>query len=163
MIESKRKGPRPKSVTERFWPKVNKDGPVSVHRPALGPCWLWTAYIYPDGYGRLRVAKATTERRWTWALAHRLAYEMLVGPIPEGLTIDHLCRVHACVNPRHMEPVTQGENVLRGIGLTAQESRQTHCHKGHEFTPENTYTPKRGGRHCRVCRRDAQSRSRARQ
>jgi hypothetical protein len=88
-----------------FWAKVNKDGPLSAHRPDLGPCWLWTAAHHR--YGIFQPEKGNQ-------LAHRIAYEMLVGPVPEGLELDHLCRVTLCVNPAHLEPVTHRENVRRG-------------------------------------------------
>lgn len=103
----------------RFMSKIDK----------TATCWLWIGGLDAYGYGQFdRHDKA-----------HRVAYEMLVGPIPEGLVIDHLCRVRRCVNPEHMEPVTHGENNLRGIGPAAVHAAQTHCIRGHEFTPENTY------------------------
>lgn len=105
-------------------------------------CWIWTGGRQSAGYGRLSFGART--------LAHRAVYELLVGPIPEGLTLDHLCRVPLCVNPDHLEPVTRGENVLRGNGLSAQRARQTHCIHGHEFTPENTGLNGRG-RRCLMC------------
>ena len=118
----------------RFWSKVNK----------TGGCWLWTACIRPDGYGAFSLnAKAR--------LAHRLAYIELVGPIPEGKTLDHLCRVRNCVNPDHLEPVSIAENVQRGINYWRN---RTHCSAGHEYTPENTMEGKNGaGLPCRVCRK----------
>ena len=97
---------------ERFWPKVN----------LLGDCWLWLAYVNHGGYGRFRVGSMTDGTRRT-VNAHRWAYEHLVGPIPEGLDLDHLCRVPGCVNPEHLEPVTHRENVARGFvarGAAAQ-------------------------------------------
>lgn len=107
------------------------------------PCWVWQGSMYPNGYGRYYIEGI--ER-----LTHRWMYEQLVGPIPDGLTLDHLCRVRACVNPAHLEPVTQRENILRGTGPSAIQSRQTHCIRGHEFTPENTHVY-RGARGCRIC------------
>ena len=86
-------------------------------------------------------------------LGHRIAYEIMYGPIPQGMTLDHLCRVRHCVNPDHLEVVTRGENVLRGEGITAQNVRKTHCPQGHEYTTENTYETKDGKRMCRTCSR----------
>jgi hypothetical protein len=83
---------------------------------------------------------------------HRLAYQLTMGQIPDGLVIDHLCRNRRCCNPAHMEPVTNGENVHRGNGIYARNGRKTHCAKGHEFTPENTLRRKHG-RGCRECGR----------
>lgn len=122
-----------------------------------GDCWIWTAAIDRGGYGRYK-HKA----------AHRVSYELLVGPIPQGLDLDHLCRVRACVNPSHLEPVTRRENLLRGDTVTARNAAKTHCIHGHEFTHENTYMAKkpRGGvaRICRACYRrwDAERRDRDR-
>ena len=86
-------------------------------------------------------------------MAHRFAYELLIGPIPSGLTIDHLCRNTGCVNPAHMEPVTRAENARRHV-----PHRPAHCVKGHEFTPENTYSPPKapGSRQCKTCNRERQ-------
>ena len=121
---------------ERFWSKVE----------VTSTCWLWTAHCNPDGYGRYRL-------NGTIRVAHRVAYEALTGPVPEGLDLDHLCRVRNCVNPEHLEPVTKRTNTLRGTGMSAERARQTHCKNGHEFTPENTYTW-RAMRRCRTCRAD---------
>ena len=131
------------TFVEAFWSKVDKDGPVPEHKPELGPCWLWTAGQNGEGYG------------FTTALfrmlAHRFAYELLVGPIPEGLQLDHLCRVRNCVRPDHLEPVTNRVNVQRG----ARGSLVTHCPAGHEYDEANTYYAKRDGhRVCRTCRRE---------
>ncbi len=134
----------------RFWAKVNKDGPdpsEDTLAARLGPCWLWSGALGGDGYGRFSVSRRTLG-------AHRFAYELLVGPIPEGLTIDHLCRVPRCVNPAHLEAVTVGENVLRGDGESARRARQTHCKNGHLFDEANTYINPRGGRQCRACDRE---------
>lgn len=90
----------------RFWSKVDKCGPLPLWAPFLGRCWLWTGAPTNQGYGHLKI-------RGLWVKAHRLAYEMLVGPVPDGLELDHLCRVRLCVRPSHLEPVTHAENVAR--------------------------------------------------
>lgn len=90
----------------RFWSKVDKDGPLPKWAPFLGPCWLWTRPLTDRGYASFGYDGGKIR-------AHRFAYEQIVGPIPAGLTLDHLCRVRHCVNPSHMEPVTQAENSLR--------------------------------------------------
>ncbi len=96
---------------DRFWAKVDKHGPDGFHSQTganLGPCWLWTPPPGTGGYGRLGVDGRMV-------LAYRFAYELLVGPIPVGLQPDHLCRVRHCVRPDHLEPVTQAENIRRGL------------------------------------------------
>lgn len=130
----------------RFWPKVNKT-------PA---CWLWTAGTDAAGYGRFKVDGVA-------AVAHRYAYELLCGPIPDGLQIDHLCRVRHCVNPAHMEPVTLVENVRRGDSFSAQNAAKTYCANGHPYDEANTYMRPDGGRGCRSCRREAKRVSHARE
>jgi hypothetical protein len=142
----------------RFWSYVDKNGPDGYHSQTgenLGPCWLWTAAKSSGGYGRLNVEGRLVQ-------AHRLAYELLTGPIPPELDIDHLCRVHNCVNPDHLEPVTHAENTRRGNGGHLQRAK-THCPQGHEYTPENTRVYQ-GRRHCRACHRvhDAAYRARRR-
>ena len=108
-------------------------------------CWEWRGYIKADGYGQV----ADSDRKMR--LAHRIAYREFVGPIPDGMTLDHLCRVRHCVNPEHLEPVSQRENTLRGDTITARQAAQTHCKNGHELTPDNIYRRKNGGRNCRAC------------
>lgn len=109
-------------------------------------CWLWMSPLTAKGYAYSRFEGRM--RR-----IHRVTYELLVGDIPEGLTIDHLCRVRRCVNPEHLEPVTNRENILRGVSPPALNIVKTHCKYGHEFTPENTYvsTEHPGDRNCRAC------------
>ena len=126
-----------------FWAKVDRAGPVPDYQPDLGPCWLWTAGRDRMGYGRFGTPHAPH-----WSLAYRIAYEWLVGPIPEGLVIDHLCRVPACVNPAHLEPVTFRENLMRGLrkGPPAKD----YCPYGHRKDEANTYVY-RGHRSCRTC------------
>lgn len=85
--------------------------------------------------------------------SHRLSYTLLVGPIPPGLEIDHLCRNRMCINPDHLEPTTTRENVLRGNGHTARNHRKTHCVRGHELANANLYIDRRGRRKCRACER----------
>jgi len=139
----------------RFWQKVNKDGPVPECCPDLGPCWLWTGST-TRGYGGLKVKGRVVG-------AHRFVYELLVGPIPDGKEIDHLCRVHGCVNPTHLEPVVHRENVLRGEGLPAVHVLKTHCPLNHPYDEENTYMiPGRVGRYCRICVSEASRAHKAR-
>jgi len=114
-------------------------------------CWVYTGYVNNYGYARMRVNKRTCS-------AHRLMYEHHIGPIPNGLVIDHLCRVKCCVNPYHLEAVPQKKNVLRGNGVTSINSRKTHCHAGHPFDDKNTYRLKLG-RGCKTCYREAKRRS----
>jgi hypothetical protein len=84
-------------------------------------------------------------------MVHRWVYEQLVGPIPAGLVLDHLCRNPACVRPMHLEPVTQQENILRGQGLAAANAVKTECSRGHPYTEANTYRRPDGYRDCREC------------
>lgn len=104
-------------------------------------CLLWKGARVHNGYGRIRVAG-------TNKLAHRAAYEAHVGPIPDGLTLDHLCRVRHCVEPAHLEPVPLRENVLRGVGPTAINAAKKKCKAGHPF--DKVYS---GARACSVCMR----------
>lgn len=116
---------------------------------ATDGCWLWTGTSGAGGYGVVQIAVGSRAR----TTAHRLVYELLVGPIPEGKQLDHLCRVRNCVNPAHVEPVTIRENVLRGVGPSAANARKTHCPKGHPLAGDNLVTRPRGGRECRTCHR----------
>lgn len=137
---------RASKAADRFWPKVNKDGPIPTNRPDLGQCWVWTAALN-HGYGDFFIKRDTSRAR-----AHRWAYESLVGPIPDGLTLDHLCRNRACVNPAHLEPVPMRVNCLRGEGASALCARKTHCVHGHAFSKSNTIIEADRSRRCRICR-----------
>ena len=125
-------------------------------------CWLYTGALMADGYARVKDASQDVA-----LLIHRVTYEELAGSIPEGLVLDHLCRVRHCVNPEHLEPVTNAENVRRGF--RSRLGDRTHCSEGHEFTPENTTlqrkTTKQGESFSPICRtcRNAQQRAKRKQ
>ena len=127
-----KKGPAPRPVADRLWAKVDK----------TGECWIWTAMTAKNGYGKFRLSKPV--RRM--ALAHRVAYELEVGPIPEGLQLDHLCRNRSCVRPDHLEPVTIGENLRRGKNSNREKVA---CPRGH---PYDYIRPSDGARMCRTCK-----------
>lgn len=153
--------PRKKYTTEQrldaFWQKVDKNGPIPSPRPDLDPlllppnidlsqpCWLWTAGCSNNGYGVFALSHRQS------VSAHRLVYELTIGPIPKP-QIDHLCRVHRCVNPAHLEPVTGRVNTLRGESMAAKNAQKTHCPRGHAFDEINTYHYD-GSRYCRICDR----------
>ena len=122
---------------QRFWENVDRSG---------GPdaCWPWLA-ASSNGYGAVSYEGRMSP-------SHRVAYTLLVGPIPEGLVIDHLCRNPPCQNPKHLEPVTQAENVRRGDSGKMWAAK-THCPRGHPYSGENLYITITGGRACRICGR----------
>jgi hypothetical protein len=131
------------SVEDRFWSKVDKSG----------ECWIWTASLDRKGYGQFAISKGQIRR------AHRVAYELAVGPIPEGMEPDHLCRIHACVRPSHLEPVTHAENIRRGVGTAPQfQSSKTECPNHHPYDMVEA----NGARRCRECRRTVIRRASAR-
>ena len=128
--------PKLPPALDRWWQRVDKQD---------GGCWEWTGVRFSNGYGRFR--EPITRRQ---QLAHRWGYQQLVGPVDPDLDLDHLCRNKGCVNPDHLEPVTHAENVRRW-----QVTRvvPTHCHKGHEYTAENSvYFGSPPRRRCVKCR-----------
>ena len=133
--------PRPRPTpAERFWAKVEK----------TDSCWLWTGQLSNAGYGMLLVSRRMRN-------AHRWAYEYFVGPVPEGLEIDHLCRIRRCVRPDHMEAVTRSVNQLRG---NSWWRRKTHCPRGHPYDSANTLSyGKKPKRQCRMCTNDRKRRA----
>jgi hypothetical protein len=135
--------PKKEPIASRFWKKVRK----------TATCWLWTSNLDKDGYGTFWVGQSARARR-----AHRVAYELEVGAIPDGLQLDHACRNPTCVRPSHLEPVTCKENLRRSPWtINTINGTKTHCKRGHEFTPENTGRQK-NGRYCRACARAAAAR-----
>ena len=116
----------------------------------VGDCWLWTGYKNSLDYGQLYLDGRSV-------LAHRAVWQVLVGPIAPKLELDHLCRVPACVNPDHLEPVTHRENVRRGIAGVVSGARKlaiTQCPQGHAYDDVNTSRASRTGyRTCRTCAR----------
>ena len=114
-------------------------------------CWNWIGPLDHEGYGRFSMFG----KRWR---AHRVAFHISKGDIPDGLALDHLCRNHRCVNPGHLEAVTWTENMRRGTGASARNIGKTHCPRGHAFTSDNTYIQLRASgrskRSCLICRRD---------
>lgn len=131
---------------ERFRRRVVV-GEAPAARPGLGRCHLWTAGRTKQGYGAFHPRSGQAE------LAHRWAYTNAGGVIPPDHVIDHLCRVRHCVNPDHMEPVTNEENLRRGAGYGLRNGMRRTCINDHEYTPANTYVSPSGDIRCRACAR----------
>jgi hypothetical protein len=131
------------TVLERFMAKVVWNG-------GEDECWIWEGSVSPNGYGEFWLDGVKQ-------FAHRVAYKLFVGPIPEGLQVDHVrergCVNRNCVNPAHLEPVAQRENLLRGDTISAKASAATHCPQGHPYDAENTHVRANGHRQCRACQR----------
>lgn len=141
-------------LSERFNLHVDRSGPAPSDPLAkVGTnCWVWTGGLTGTGYGKYSVRSAGILHQ---GAAHRWSYRMARGPIPDGMTIDHLCRNRVCVRPDHLEAVPILENLLRSpLTLTYKNTAKTHCKNGHEFTEKNTYRRlDRNGRDCKTCRR----------
>lgn len=133
-------GRKPFNIEQALWDKTI----------ITGFCWEYAGWLDKHGYGYTRFEGKT------WR-AHRLSYVLLVGDIPDGLVLDHLCRVRHCVNPDHLEPVTHKVNLYRGFTEARFHGTKTHCKNGHEYTPENTLQGA-SQRYCRACARDKQKR-----
>lgn len=142
---------RSEDIGRKFWARVGAGG---------DGCWPWQGVITVYGYGVLLVGSKVrgTRRR---LMAHRVSYELLVGPIPDGLQIDHLCRNRACVRPDHLEPVTNRENQLRGQGPVGEQMRRDHCINGHPFNHVYVSDGRFRQRRCTVCDNESRRRRRA--
>jgi hypothetical protein len=142
-----RKNLRLVPLETRLWSRIKRQG--------ARDCWPWLGTLTRWGYGKIEINGKTRH-------VHRVVYELLVGPIPDGMDIDHLCHGpdcepgphcphRSCENPAHMEPVTTGENVRRGFSLSSVNREKTHCPRGHPYSAENTRLNSRGQRVCRTC------------
>ena len=130
------------TLESRFWRSVSK----------TETCWNWTGYRDNKGYGRLVLSGCNAG----YVRVHRFSYELHKGPLPDQMTVDHLCRNRACVNPEHLEAVTAAVNTLRGFGAPAVNARRMECIHGHAFTATNTFRQWNGGRGCVECNRKYQ-------
>ncbi len=119
---------------------------MSTCTQTITKCWLYTGSFYGNGYGRIYDEQKEK-------LAHRIAYEVFVGPIPDGMVVDHMCRNKLCLNPKHLDAVTQGENAMRGIWEMSGTSRKDCCSRGHEYSGDNVRITPLGVRKCMICKR----------
>ncbi len=145
-------GKKPDDPVERFWSKVDLNGPLPAACPERGNCWLWTGYCDKDGYGNFGV-KDEKKKKYVPVRAHIYSYELEIGDIKEGLQLDHLCFIRNCVRPYHLEQVTCKVNVLRGNTIAAANKAKTHCIRGHPLSGSNLGIQERG-RYCKRCAAD---------
>ncbi len=131
-------------VAEKFFEKVDKNGPIPAYRPDLGQCWIWIAALDTDGYGMMMIKEGM---EWRTHGAHVISWMVAGYKTQSGKELDHLCRNIKCVNPAHLELVTHKENMMRG-----EKATKTHCKRGHPFNQENTRIIPTGGRQCKSCR-----------
>lgn len=129
------------SLDERFWKKVRK----------TKTCWLWTASTIQNHSGALYGCMFVGPEQGHKMLAHRVSYELHYGPIPDGFTVDHLCRTTLCIRPAYLEAVTLRENILRGGGFSAVNAKKTRCPQRHPLVGDNLIINIRGDRGCRTC------------
>lgn len=140
------------TTEERFWSKVDKNGPIPSNRPELGNCWIWTG-AFTRAYGAFRDEQSRMVKAHVWAF----------GGKPGGFVLDHLCRTPACVRKTHLELVTPAENTLRGVSVSAVNAAKTHCPKGHPYDLLNTRqyaSATKRTRVCRICERERAQRDR---
>jgi hypothetical protein len=123
-----------------------------IHINETTECWEWTGCLTGAGYGQIGIQHPT--KGYVSEYAHRVAYEWLVGPVPEGCELDHLCRVRKCINPFHLEAVPHIENVLRGAAPNIIRSLRLICKRGHPLRGDNVYISAKGLRSCIICRRE---------
>jgi hypothetical protein len=127
----------PEERVAHFWEKVDR----------AGACWIWTGSLSVRGYGQVRQPGTRILAR-----AHVVAYALAKGPVPKGAVLHHTCGEKRCVNPDHLEPITQRQHTREHPeNVATRKARQTHCEHGHAFTPENIYWTRRGHRQCREC------------
>lgn len=139
--------PTPRPPFDRLMANVSKPD---------GETGCWFSGLRPDSKGYAQVSESSSGHV-RMLRGHRVTYEELIGPVPEGMELDHLCRVRACINPSHMEPVTHRENVMRGEGISASAAARTHCPSGHAYLPG--LVSSRGTRYCPTCRKIWQARA----
>lgn len=132
-------------LPDRFW--------VRVQPCPMTGCWVWTGSTNPGGYGVTKTGKVNPNGKRQATSVHLFAWRRTVGPVPNGLHLDHLCRLRCCCNPAHLEPVTPRENNRRANSPTSRLAERTHCKNGHPFAGVNLFTNTDGTRGCRACDR----------